>query len=47
MGLKDGLNLGEVDQEYDGIILHDQMRLFHGDGPATAFEAGNQNGVTS
>ena len=39
--LKDGLQL---DEAHHNIVLNDKMRFFHGDGPATAFEAGNQKG---
>ena len=42
--LKNGLQLGEIDEQYEGIALYDQMRFFHGYGPASAFEAGNQKG---
>ena len=42
--LKNGLHLGEFDVTYDGIILNDIMRFFHGDGPATQLEAGNKKG---
>ena len=41
--LKTSLNLHDIDQAYD-IALNDTIRLFHGDGPASAFEAGNQKG---
>ena len=43
-GLKIGLNLNEIDNNYENIILSDTMRFFHGDGPAAALEAGNQKG---
>ena len=42
--LKNGLNIGELDDMYDGIVLNDIMRYFHGDGPATQLEAGNKKG---
>ena len=42
--LKDGIRLGEIDEQYDGIVLYDKMRFFHGDGPTCALEAGNQKG---
>ena len=42
--LKKGLNLGELDENYQGIKLFDTLRFFHGDGPAAALEAGNQKG---
>ena len=42
--LKNGLNLGELDDMYQGIVLSDIMRFFHGDGPAVALEAGHQKG---
>ena len=44
VGLKEGLQLGEIDEQYEGIVLYDQMHFFHGDGPACALEAGNQKG---
>ena len=43
-GLETDLQLNIIDQSYDGIILNDTMRFFKGDGPAAAFEAGNQKG---
>ena len=43
-GLKNGINLSELDQSCENIVLNDTMRFFHGDGPATALEAGNQKG---
>ena len=43
-GLKIGLNLNDIDNNYENIILCDTMRFFHGDGPAAALEAGNQKG---
>ena len=43
-GLKTDLQLNTIDEKYEGIILNDSMRLFKGDGPAVAFEAGNQKG---
>ena len=42
--LKTDLQLSSIDEKYEGIILNDSMRLFKGDGPAVAFEAGNQKG---
>ena len=42
--LKNGLNLNEIDDTFENIVLNDTMRLFHGDGPAVALEAGNQKG---
>ena len=41
-GLKNGIHLSELDQSYENIVLNDTMRFFHGDGPASALEAGNQ-----
>ena len=43
-GLKTDFPLNTIDEKYEGIILNDSMRLFKGDGPAVAFEAGNQKG---
>ena len=43
-GLKNGINLSELDQSCENIVLNDTMRFFHGDGPATSLEAGNQKG---
>ena len=43
-GLKNGINLSELDQSCDNIVLNDTMRFFHGDELATALEAGNQKG---
>ena len=43
-GLETDLQLNIIDQSYDGIILNDTMCFFKGDGPAAAFEAGNQKG---
>ena len=42
--LKTDLQLSSIDEKYEGIILNDSMRLFKVDGPAVAFEAGNQKG---
>ena len=28
VGLKEGLQLGEIDEQYQGIVLYDQMRVF-------------------
>ena len=28
VGLKEGLQLGEIDEQYEGIVIHDQMRFF-------------------
>ena len=42
--LKNGMNLSELDESCENIVLNDTMRFFHGDGPAAALEAGNQNG---
>ena len=42
--LKTDLQLRSIDEKYEGILLNDSMRLFKGDGPAIAFEAGNQKG---
>ena len=44
VGLKEGLHLGEIDEQYECIVLSDQMYFFHGDGPVCALEAGNQKG---
>ena len=41
-GLKNGINLSELDQSCENVVLNDTMCFFHGDGPATALEAGNQ-----
>ena len=38
--LKTDLQLSSIDEKYEVIILNDSMRLFKGDGPAIAFEAG-------
>ena len=47
-GLKSALQLNTIDKKYGGIELTDYIRLFNGDGPAVAFEAGNQKGgITS
>ena len=46
MDLKNGISVDDLDDTFNGIILTDVMRLFHGDGPATAFEAGNSKGGT-
>ena len=43
--LKNGLKLGEIDEQYEGIVPYDQMEFFSWDGPASAFEAGNQKGT--
>ena len=43
-GLKNGINLSELDQSYENIVLNDTMRFFHGDKPTSALEAGNQKG---
>ena len=43
-GLKNGINLSELDQSFENIVLNDTMRFFHGDRPAAALEAGNQKG---
>ena len=43
-GLKNGINLSELDQSCENIVFNDTMCFFHGDGPATALEAGNQKG---
>ena len=42
--LSNGLDLGGLDENYDGIVLNDVLRYFHGDGCATAIESGNQRG---
>ena len=42
--LKNSLKLSEIHEKYAGIELFDQLRFFHGDGPAVSFEAGNQKG---
>ena len=42
--LKTDLQLSSIDEKYEGILLNDSMRLFKVDGPAIAFEAGNQKG---
>ena len=41
-GLKNGINLSELDQSCENIVLNDTMRFFHDDGPAAALEVGNQ-----
>ena len=44
-GLSEGIKINELDQSYDkNIIINDVMRMFHGDGPASTMEAGNQKG---
>ena len=43
-GLETDIQLNIIDPSCDGIILNDTMRFFKGDGPAAAFEAGNQKG---
>ena len=43
-GLKNGMNMCELDESCENIMLNDTMPFFHGDGPAAALEAGNQNG---
>ena len=42
--LKNDLDLKSITGVHEGIFLKDNVRLFHGDGPAVAFEAGNQKG---
>ena len=43
--LENALNVSELVSTYDNNIhLKDVMRMFHGDGPASALEAGNQKG---
>ena len=42
--MKNGIELKTIDEKYGDIVLNDTMRLFHGDGPAVALEAGNQKG---
>ena len=42
--LQHGFNIREIDPTAPDIILNDKIRFFHGDGPASAFEAGNQKG---
>ena len=43
--LEKQLNICELDSSYDNnIMLKDCMRVFHGDGPASPLEAGNQKG---
>ena len=43
-GLETGLHLKAIGEKYESNILNDYVRLFKGDGPAVAFEAGNQKG---
>ena len=43
-GLETGITLSDIDESYPDIVVYDTMRFFHGDGPAAAFEAGNQKG---
>ena len=43
-GLRDGINLKEIDPSCPDITLNDKMRFFHGDGPAAQLESGNQKG---
>ena len=43
-----GVNLKTINNQYDDLTINDRMRFFHGDGPAAAFDAGNQKGgITS
>ena len=43
--LSEGIVINELDESYDkSFILNDVMRMFHGDGPASQMEAGNQKG---
>ena len=42
--MKNGIELKTIDEKFEDIVLNDTMRLFHGDGPAVALEAGNQKG---
>ena len=43
--LTNPLNASELVSSYDSTIyIRDIMRMFHGDGPASAIEAGNQKG---
>ena len=45
--LEKQLNISELDSSYDNnIMLKDCMRVFHGDGPASALEAGNRAVIT-
>ena len=39
-----GVNLKTIDNQYEDVTINDRMRFLHGDGPAAAFEAGNQKG---
>ena len=39
-----GVNLKTINNQYDDLTINDRTRFFHGDGPAAAFEAGNQKG---
>ena len=38
------VNLKSINEECEEITISDRMRFFHGDGPASALEAGNQKG---
>ena len=43
--LSEGIVLNDLDKSYDkSFVLNDVMRMFHGDGPASQLEAGNQKG---
>ena len=44
--LKVGLNLKDIDEDFENITLNDTMRYFHGDGQACWLESGNQKGGT-
>ena len=39
-----GVNLKTIDNQYEDVTISDRMCFLHGDGPAAAFEAGNQKG---
>ena len=39
-----GVNLKTIDNQYEDVTINDRMHFLHGDGPAAAFEAGNQIG---
>ena len=39
-----GVNLKTIDDQYQDVTIYDRRRFLHGDGPAAAFEAGNQKG---
>ena len=39
-----GVNLKTIDNQYEDVTINDIIHFLHGDGPAAAFEAGNQKG---